>query len=417
MVHQLVEVLCLEHPSLPHPVSDLQHSGLDNGEGGGRKRRAQGAAAADEGPDRPVQDDQAINKQDEQGDSGAECQGSESKGSNCKRPRVASTATPLAMQPESAGGGEAEVEEEVARIDEEEGRHEEKFGDKEECLSDKDESLYTMCQRAQELFEVAQDYDGAEVLYKRVLALDPNHVDTLCNYALLIEFTQDEHADQKTAAAELEHAEALYRHAAFLEPNRTDVLYQHALFLKNVRGDYDGAEQLMLRVLELDPLDATAMCNYALLLHHVRKDAPAAQRVYQRALALPNHMLSDEESVSLLYSYASLCQTSLNDAEHANKLFRAALALAPSDATVLNSLASLQHLHFNDTAQAEQLYQRALECEPENVEVMSNYALLLQHLKRHAQAYKLLRRFYCLSSLSLSPLSLPCLSLPCLLLP
>jgi len=166
-----------------------------------------------------------------------------------------------------------------------------------------EESISKMCERAQELFEYAQDYDGAEALYKRVLALDPDHVDTLCNYALLIETTQDEDADQDTAAAELDHADAMYSKAACLEPNSTDVLYQHALFLKNVRGDYDAAEALMKRVLQLDPHDATTLCNYGLLLQHVRNDAAGAQKLYQRALALPGEALSDEENVSLLYSY------------------------------------------------------------------------------------------------------------------
>jgi len=53
-----------------------------------------------------------------------------------------------------------------------------------------EESISTLCERARHLFESEQDYDGAEALYKRVLSVDPNHVDTLCNYALLLETTQ-----------------------------------------------------------------------------------------------------------------------------------------------------------------------------------------------------------------------------------
>lgn len=56
------------------------------------------------------------------------------------------------------------------------------------------ESLSSLCERAQHLFESDQDYDGAEELYRRVLAIDPNHVDTLCNYALLLEMTQVQQA-------------------------------------------------------------------------------------------------------------------------------------------------------------------------------------------------------------------------------
>lgn len=55
---------------------------------------------------------------------------------------------------------------------------------------DEEGLLSSLCERAQHLFESDQDYDVAEALYKRVLAIDPNHVDTLCNYALLLEMTQ-----------------------------------------------------------------------------------------------------------------------------------------------------------------------------------------------------------------------------------
>jgi hypothetical protein len=47
-----------------------------------------------------------------------------------------------------------------------------------------------LCERAQYLYEEEHDFDGAEALYKRVLTLQPNHVETLCNYALLLETTQ-----------------------------------------------------------------------------------------------------------------------------------------------------------------------------------------------------------------------------------
>lgn len=107
------------------------------------------------------------------------------------------------------------------------------------------------------------------------------------------------------------------------------VLYQRALFLKNVRADYDGAEELFKRVLTLEPRDATALCNYGLLLQHVRNDAAGAQDLYKRALALPPDTLSDEEHVSLRYSYGSFCQDVLHDVRQAQLHFEAALILAP----------------------------------------------------------------------------------------
>ena len=51
-------------------------------------------------------------------------------------------------------------------------------------------SIPALCERAQYLYEEMRDYDGAEALYARVLTLQPSHVETLCNYALLLETTQ-----------------------------------------------------------------------------------------------------------------------------------------------------------------------------------------------------------------------------------
>lgn len=96
-----------------------------------------------------------------------------------------------------------------------------------------------------------------------------------------------------------------------------------------MRADYDGAEELFKQVLTLEPRDATALCNFGLLLQHVRSDATGAQKLYERALALPPESLSDEEHVSVLYAYGSLCQDSFQDVRQAQIHFDAALVLAP----------------------------------------------------------------------------------------
>ena len=145
-----------------------------------------------------------------------------------------------------------------------------------------------------------------------------------------------------------------------------------------VRGDYDEAEDLLKRVISLQPSDATALCNYALLLQHVRRDAAAADKVYQDALALSPDGLSDEESVSLLYSYGTLCEGQLRQVRKAQALYERALALVPTDATVLNKLGTLHQLRFNDTKAAHDFFERALHLEPDNVDALSNSALLMQ---------------------------------------
>ena len=51
------------------------------------------------------------------------------------------------------------------------------------------EGLAVLCERARELHEDAGDFDAAHEVYERILTLDPGHVETLCNFALLLETT------------------------------------------------------------------------------------------------------------------------------------------------------------------------------------------------------------------------------------
>jgi Flp pilus assembly protein TadD len=59
-----------------------------------------------------------------------------------------------------------------------------------------------------------------------------------------------------------------------------------ALFMQNVRKDYkdyDEAEQLYRKALELDPNDAFATRNFALFMKDVRKNSKEAERLDRRA--------------------------------------------------------------------------------------------------------------------------------------
>ena len=94
-------------------------------------------------------------------------------------------------RPRDLGAHELGVHEPVARelraheLEHQEHRHLELDG-----LPASQTSIPALCERAQYLYEEMRDYDGAEALYARVLTLQPSHVETLCNYALLLETTQ-----------------------------------------------------------------------------------------------------------------------------------------------------------------------------------------------------------------------------------
>lgn len=97
-----------------------------------------------------------------------------------------------------------------------------------------EEDADSLCARGMDLYEGGGDLDEAEHLYEAALALNPRHVASLCNYALLLETAPDEDhvAGGEREAADLDKAETLYARALEAAPDNVDVLYQHALFLK-----------------------------------------------------------------------------------------------------------------------------------------------------------------------------------------
>ena len=73
----------------------------------------------------------------------------------------------------------------------------------------------------------SRDHESAEKMYKRALNLDPQNVNTLCNYGWL---------------------------------------------LHDVRRDHDAAEQLYKQALRLDPNHVMTLCNYGALRHEYLHD-------------------------------------------------------------------------------------------------------------------------------------------------
>ena len=59
-----------------------------------------------------------------------------------------------------------------------------------------------------------------------------------------------------------------------------------ANFKADVRKDYDEAERLYRRAVELDPVHANNTGNFALFMDSVRKDYDEAARLYRRAVEL-----------------------------------------------------------------------------------------------------------------------------------
>ena len=134
-----------------------------------------------------------------------------------------------------------------------------------------------------------KDYDAAEALYKKALALDPSHAGNTNAYA---SFLFDQRKDRDAA-------ETYYKKALVLDPSDATNTGNYAN-LQAERGDYDAAEALYKKALELDPGHANNTSNYASFLSNQRQDFDAAEALYKKALEL------DPAAANTIANFASL---------------------------------------------------------------------------------------------------------------
>jgi tetratricopeptide (TPR) repeat protein len=114
-------------------------------------------------------------------------------------------------------------------------------------------------------FEVVDANKDAEAAYRRALALDSRHQDSLINLGRL------SHADHR-----LEEAEALYRRALSHDAHHVTALFNLAVLLED-QDQLSEALASYQRVLELDPQLADAHFNLSRIYEH-RGEQQAARR-------------------------------------------------------------------------------------------------------------------------------------------
>lgn len=122
--------------------------------------------------------------------------------------------------------------------------------------------------------KVKNDRDGAEWLYRRAIAVDPLHAQSLGNYGRFL----------ATIRGDLAGAESLYRQALDSAPDHTQILVNYAQLLKQV-DRFDEAEELLRRAVDIEPLNSMALNNYANFLWKVRGDSEAARTVYVQGVS------------------------------------------------------------------------------------------------------------------------------------
>jgi tetratricopeptide (TPR) repeat protein len=230
-----------------------------------------------------------------------------------------------------------------------------------------------------ELLRAKGDYAGAEPLYRRALAIDekalgPNHPYVANNLNNLGELLR--------AKGDYAGAEPLYRRALAIDekalgpdhPNVAKSLNNLASLLED-KSDYAGAEALCRRALAINekalgpdhPDVATSLNNLASLLED-KSDYTGAEALYRRAPAINEKALGpDHPNVATCLNNLALMLQAKADYSAAAPLFRRALAIdekalgadQPSVAIDLNNLALLLYTK-GDYAGAEPLIRRAV---------------------------------------------------------
>ncbi|EKX31727.1 hypothetical protein GUITHDRAFT_149110 [Guillardia theta CCMP2712] len=301
--------------------------------------------------DLPAKQDKKKSKKDKKVEEGNKTLGStdtvhETSGGKTRKTREAKESSPVAMSSEEADSKK------LKRMDVKE-------------TNDEDEDVEELCEKARHSFEDIQNFTAAEMYYRRILEIAPDHVETLCNFALFLEMTQDEDNPEEKYEEDISTAHMMYDKAASLEPANVDVLYQ--------------------KILKLDPSEATTLCNYGLLLHYTKNDTKAAMQIYERAFQLQPETLSDEEKISLYYNMAQLYEANLATLEEGRRMYERALAISPTDSTILGKLGLLFHQKLKNDSAAEEYYQaarydeaeavlkKAIEIQPDEADNYCNY--------------------------------------------
>lgn len=142
-------------------------------------------------------------------------------------------------------------------------------------------------------------------MFKRILELDPCHVNCLISYALL----KLKHKN------DIDGAEASFKAALALEPRRVDLLFDLGMFLATYRQDYEACEQLFKRLLEVDPNHLHILCqNDSAAIAEMFGHSLNAAAAYKRALEN-----TDQHAAHLCTHERSLLR---QDPQNANYLYR-----------------------------------------------------------------------------------------------
>jgi tetratricopeptide (TPR) repeat protein len=226
-----------------------------------------------------------------------------------------------------------------------------------------------------------QDYDVAEGFFRRALDADESNGEVLHGFGVMLH-----------DVGKHDEAEKYFRRAVQSQPDHPVYLYNLAILLHLVQSKFHDAADTYERCLQLEKgpfhteeLVLNCMSSYAVLLDDCLRDYDRAEEMYLKVLQIQP---GDTRSLS---NYARLLQNVRHDYDQAEQYYRRALEADPNNPLTLYNFAVLLHTVKNDNASAAQYYKRSIENDPSNASPMANYAILLDTMGEADEAEKYYR--------------------------
>jgi Tfp pilus assembly protein PilF len=169
---------------------------------------------------------------------------------------------------------------------------------------------------------------------------DPTWRRLYLNCASLYAYTLDQ-------VNNVEESDKIYNELVSFDPNEY-YIGDYAVFLYRKKRQYDKAETLFKKAIELFQCQCTTMLKYAVFLRYVRRDNDAAQKMYLRAIEVsPN--------AEALGTYASFLH-SIHDIASAESYYHQAIQLDSTHANNLCNYGLLLYEEKEDFTLAEELF-------------------------------------------------------------
>lgn len=175
---------------------------------------------------------------------------------------------------------------------------------------------------------------------------------------------------------DFERAAHYYQRAIKKDPEHANSLGNYANLLHYIKKDYDQAIVFYKRAIRADSHHANNLGNYANLLHYVKKDAERAAKYYKCAVKADGHHANN------LGNYAALLHYMLKEYAAAREHYERALEVDPNHAINLANYAEFLAHACGEVERAEEFYVRGLKINPQDPVLMKKYGIYLRDLKK-----------------------------------